>query len=260
MMMAQVTTTRILTLLSLYSSLNNTRRTFTHAAAMSSTTTTKKIFCYGDSLTAGTTPTDLVLHPYAPHLETALNEMVVDANTNIQVRWKGLPGWTASNMLEYQNAPDIGLKTFLNKFASNDDSSSSQLDFVVILAGTNDIGQAFASQQQDKLNVEQTAQDIASSIIALHELAHEEGIPTLAIAIPPSGFQHAVSTANDLGDQTNAILEEWCSKKLMGFFEFPFGWSAGDERWAPDGLHLSEEGYRQVGAFLAPMVYMNGCM
>ena len=179
---------------------------------------------------------------------------------DVKVRWKGLPGWTASDMLEYQNAPDIGLRSLLLKA-----SKAAPLDLAVILAGTNDIGQAFSSISSSGSfstiqNKEQTAQDIASSIIALHELALKENIPTLAIAIPRSGFQHNVSDARDLCDDVNQIVEDWCAEKLVGFFEFPFGWSAGDERWATDGLHLTKEGYREVGAFLAPMVYMNGCM
>ena len=42
---------------------------------------------------------------------------------------------------------------------------------------------------------------------------------------------------------------------LCGFVDHPISsWSSGDERWAPDGLHLSPTGYAAVGEGLAGVV------
>ena len=47
------------------------------AMMMSSTTQSSdaiRIFCFGDSLTAGTSPPEFATYPYAPHLEAALHD------------------------------------------------------------------------------------------------------------------------------------------------------------------------------------------
>mmetsp|Transcript_25173 Transcript_25173/g.59883 ORF Transcript_25173/g.59883 Transcript_25173/m.59883 type:complete len:148 (+) Transcript_25173:165-608(+) len=88
----------------------------------------KKVFCYGDSLTAGTSPPHVGNFPYGPHLEDSLSR----DDGNVVVRWKGLPGWTAATMNEFINDPNVGLQPILDRNPS--------LSLVIILAGTNDIG------------------------------------------------------------------------------------------------------------------------
>mmetsp|Transcript_29757 Transcript_29757/g.70033 ORF Transcript_29757/g.70033 Transcript_29757/m.70033 type:complete len:171 (-) Transcript_29757:12-524(-) len=71
----------------------------------------KRVFCFGDSLTAGTSPPGYELHPYAEHLEGALNQLRGD-DTAVQVRWKGYPGWTAPALIR-----EGGLSDFLDRAA-----------------------------------------------------------------------------------------------------------------------------------------------
>ena len=49
----------------------------------------RRILCYGDSLTAGTSPPFNELLPYGPYLETELNASIEE---EVVVRWRGLPG------------------------------------------------------------------------------------------------------------------------------------------------------------------------
>ena len=104
-----------------------------------------RVFCYGDSLTAGTSPPLDELYPYAPTLEKALGSSVL-------VRHRGLPGVSADAMLQHADDEQNGLRSLLRK-------SSPAL--VIILAGTNDLGYASGSAP------------IVRSVCGLHELSHE---------------------------------------------------------------------------------------
>ena len=96
------------------------------------------------------------------------------------------------------------------------------------------------------------------AVCSLHEIAHELGMPTLAIGIPPSAYQAMQPEAAELAIMVNRDLRAWSSQDsrvLCEYIDHPITtWSKGDGRWAPDGLHLSPEGYRAVGEGLAPIV------
>ena len=190
----------------------------------------KRVFCYGDSLTAGTSPPLDDLFPYAPILEQAL-----DASTAV-VRHRGLPGATAAMMLQYADDEQRGLRSLLRR---------GQPSLAIILAGTNDLG----------YNSESTP--IVSAVCGLHELAHSLAIPTLAVGIPPSAYQVMQSEAAELANMVNRELRAWCLDRsdLCSYVDHPItSWSKGDARWAPDGLHFSAEGYKAVGQGLASVV------
>ena len=190
----------------------------------------QRVFCYGDSLTAGTSPPLDDLYPYAPTLEQALGA------SNAIVRHRGLPGATAEMMLQYADDEQRGLRSLLKR---------SQPSLAIILAGTNDLG----------YNSESTP--IVSAVCALHELAHALEIPTLAVGIPPSAYQTMQSEAAELANMVNRELRGWCLDRTDRCFyvDHPVtSWSRGDARWAPDGLHFSAEGYRATGQGLAPFV------
>jgi len=103
-----------------------------------------RILCYGDSLTAGTTDSLYELYPYAPHLEKALNDLVVETTTRSSscryvVRHRGMPGWTASTMVEATDDPQCGLRAAIQAVSGNA-PPLPPLACVIILAGTNDLG------------------------------------------------------------------------------------------------------------------------
>lgn len=216
---------------------------FTTGARAFSAMPLKKIFCYGDSLTAGTTPgREPHLFPYAPMLETQLKQE--HQNESFAVRWKGFPGWMAASMVENQLVDGVGLRALIQ---------NKGIDLCVLLAGTNDLGMLL-STESDK---NKAAEVIAQSIMSLHDIAHEEGVLTLAIGIPSSGYQAKVPDAKEIRIKANNILQNWCDEKegQAFFVEFPFDWSPGDERWGADGLHFSELGYSEIAKCIAPKVY-----
>jgi len=207
----------------------------------------KKIFCYGDSLTAGTTPgREPHLFPYASPLEQNLK--TIDSEMSVMVRWRGLPGWSASEMVNQQDVDGVGLRHAL---------SNKGINLAVILAGTNDLGHVFQSQ----MDVDRAAGEISKSVTLLHKVAHKEGVQTLAISIPDSGFQSQVPIAKKIAMKANENIEEWCLENcsMCSYLKFPFGWNADDSRWADDGLHFSEKGYFEIARAIAPTIYTIVC-
>jgi lysophospholipase L1-like esterase len=191
-----------------------------------------RVFCYGDSLTAGTVPGDFELYPYAPHLEKSLRER---NRVNAIVRHRGLPGWTASNLLDNVNS-DQGLATGLR--------AGAPIALAIILAGTNDLG----------YEMEPTA--IVKSILGLHKVCFDEGVQhTIAIGIPSSGYQQADAEAGRRAQAVNKALEDFCKSEARAtYVPFPFDFARNNDKWAGDRLHFSSIGYQTLGTSLAPIV------
>ena len=190
----------------------------------------QRVLCYGDSLTAGTSPPLEELYPYAPTLEQAVGPAAA------MVRHRGLPGATAAMMLQCADDDQRGLRALLQK-------ASPALS--IILAGTNDLG------------FESTSDPIVRSVIGLHEIAHALNVHTIAVGIPPSAYQHTQSEAAELCSLVNRELRAWCLERseVCSYVDHPIrDWAPADPRWAPDGLHFSPEGYRTVGMELAGIV------
>jgi lysophospholipase L1-like esterase len=191
-----------------------------------------RVLCYGDSLTAGTTSSDYVPYPYAPHLEAALQR-----EDNVVVRHVGLPGWATSSMLDQVDGP-AGLRTAIQAI------SMPSLSLVVILAGTNDQGYGDAS-----------VDEITDNLLKLHRIAWETGVPrTLAVGIPPSGYQTADREARQVVNEVNDRLRETSEGCTMAYAPFPFPYEEDGENWDEDGLHFTPIGYQALGESLAPVV------
>jgi len=199
-------------------------------------TDSKRILCYGDSLTAGTSPPLFDNFPYAPHLERVLKNQYMEKAV---VRHRGLPGWTSKQMVVEVNGETAGLRTAIKAV------KDPPLALVIILAGTNDLG------------YEKSATPILDSIISLHLTCYDEGIAkTLAIGIPPSGYQSVSTDAAALAKEVNRGLSEFCEARpdQAVYTPFPFDYVQGGENWSPDGLHFSAKGYEALGESLAPTV------
>jgi lysophospholipase L1-like esterase len=220
-----------------------------------------RIFCYGDSLTAGTTPDDntFKLHPYGPHLEQALTKMAAQQSEGyairtmpsaaaFAVRWKGFPGMTAKTMSDSLDDSSIGLRSALKKV------KNPSVSLAIILAGTNDLATEISTQDG------QGATRIAESVIDLHKAAHSEGIDTLGISIPPSGWQSISKEARIMTSEANTKIKVWCEDQIepkAHFVDHPINvWSRDDTRWGSDGLHFSSDGYQAIGEALGPLVYV----
>ena len=159
------------------------RMSFTSSSQEASTSIVsrqRRILCYGDSLTAGTSPPFNELFPYGPYLETELN---TSKEEEVVVRWRGLPGWTSQQMVVCINDSNIGLQSSL------DGICNPSLSIVIILAGSNDIGQLTSSVGS---NID--AQKVVQPIIKLHKTclnsvddnSLDKNIHTIAIGIPSS--------------------------------------------------------------------------
>jgi lysophospholipase L1-like esterase len=193
-----------------------------------------RIFCFGDSLTAGTSPPTRETYPYAPYLQAEIQKGILKKSI---VRHTGLPGWTASQMLQMIDS-DKGLRTTIRKI------QVPSLSLVIVLAGTNDLGHR------------RKPAEIATDILDMHRLCHYEGVPhTIAIGVPSSAFQSRYLEAKENADQVNEALEQFCdSEPKATFLPFPFGFAQGDEKWASDGLHFSQIGYQVLAESMAPIV------
>ena len=100
----------------------------------------------------------------------------------------------------------------------------------------------------------------------LHQIAHAEGVRTLSIGIPPSGYAARHPPFEKQRSDANALIRAWCDAEadasgLCRYVDAPIAYedasaSAGEtpRLWEPDGLHLSSEGYRSLGELLAPSV------
>jgi len=204
--------------------------------ALSSTSCPLRILCFGDSLTAGTSPPHLEEYPYAPHLEKALQSTF--PNRSVMVRQMGFPGWTAKQLLE-SSTDARGLQSLIRRV------QDPTLELVIVLAGTNDLGYNFG------------AQEIIESVQALHQVCHAEKTRTIAIAVPPSQHQNMNPEFAAKARQVNQGLEEYCqhcAPNWSKFVAFPFEWAPNDDRWSPDGLHFSAKGYQVLGESLVPAV------
>lgn len=218
--------------------------------ASSSNTSTKRIFCYGDSLTAGTSPPLPNTYPYAKHLQQSLEALTTTKTSKKiwEVNWYGLPGWTAASMVENIHS-NHGLIHHLKTYENQNQTP----DLVIVLSGTNDL--AYPSQK-DPVGM------ISTPIIHLHQAAHAFDIPTFAISIPPSAWQARSKDAHMLASNINACVQEFCnsSNHQATFISFPIDAYSDKEKdvdetvWAPDGLHFSPKGYQILGESLAHSV------
>ena len=251
-----------------------------------------RVFCYGDSLTSGSSPPSNALFPYGPHLERELNDLLLRATarssadaasppdaTTVVVRWRGLPGWTASAMADCLGDPTFGLRSAIEGIRD------PPLSLVLILAGTNDIGAHTSSNLGRKSGGGGECDDdiagaisaVVDPIIRLHRACHEVGggVRTVAVGVPGSAWQEVNDRASRVRDGVNEELRRFASsdegEKRVTYVDFPFPFSRGgrgragrdgdgdgeccSELWNDDGLHLSEGGYEALGRRLAPFVF-----
>ena len=220
---------------------HGTTTTIGMAAALSTVTTRRpvRIFCFGDSLTAGTSFPDYREYPYAVHLEAELAKKSSNPleNLNVSVRHLGYPGWTSLQLLE-EASGERGLRTMVRKI------KDPSLSLVILLAGTNDLG------------YERPVEEIFDSVVGLHRVCYEENVPsTIAIGIPPSAYQSSNPQFADYARQVNEKIQAFCeSEPKATYFPFPFTWTQNNDRWASDGLHFSPQGYKDLGESLVPIV------
>jgi len=151
-------------------------------------------------------------------------------------------------MMDYVNDSSTGLQPVL------DGIRNPSLSLVIILVGTNDIGSLTSSMvrsSSDAENAEDATTSAVDPILRLHRTCLDckgddgtKNIHTLAVGIPGS------ANASKLCTNMNQALQD--SLDRVSYVDFPFSNERGDSKWSGDGLHLSEEGYENLGRGLAP--------
>jgi len=204
-----------------------------------------RILCYGDSLTAGFYDSGRQYAPYGRHLADHLAEQIDDSS--IEVIVCGQSGHTAADMvsnLDKESVQDVGkrtskgLRTVLKE-------RSGDIDLVMIMAGTNDLGHDFQ------------VPGIIEDLQHLHSVCHSLGVPTMALAPPPVPRATASSSFERARQQLIQSLRKFVevTAPVAGFVLpgdlVPATYSAF---WDPDRLHFAPAGSQQLGKRLAEVV------
>ncbi|CAE8634549.1 unnamed protein product, partial [Polarella glacialis] len=216
--------------------------------AIASDAPRRRILAYGDSLTAGFCDSDgeLRFSPYGKALCEALAPSIA-----AEIWVCGLSGMEAAEMAQALDCRSIedcvgrigkGLRRTLKDVGN--------VDLVLIMAGTNDLG-------DDDLR----GAPIAITVQALHTACHCEGVPTVVLSVPANENVQKSQTYRKRWERVNALLRKWSESNgrddgVCFFVEtallVPF--SEDSDLWDEDGLHLTAAGSRHLGTSLAPLV------
>lgn len=201
-----------------------------------------RLLCYGDSLTIGFFNSGKNFEPYGKTLAKVLSSLGVPC----EVLVCGLSGLTAQELYTKANkrtlrdvvgCQGMGLCEILN--------DKEPVDMVLIMAGTNDLGQS------------QTAATIFEYVRGLHGICHANNIPTVALA-PPS-VRKMPSTRKQQRQELASLISKWASS-TPGVV-----WTADVDGilpqnetnftlWDTDGLHFSVRGSQLLGAVIAQRI------
>jgi lysophospholipase L1-like esterase len=204
-----------------------------------------RILAYGNSFIAGVSGT--MLFPLAVYLEQYLSAALGPYDVDVTVAQRANPGWTTRGMLNTLDGKHVGLRSAIVKAARN----APSLSLVLIMAGSNDLPRSTAS-----------ADSIANNLIQLHRVCLENGVPrTVAIGIPPSGYQAQNPEIAEKAHTVNNILQRYYApenpnmwSQRTTFVPFPFAFVRRGKNWYPDDLHLTEAGYQALAKSLEPVV------
>mmetsp|Transcript_63264 Transcript_63264/g.150894 ORF Transcript_63264/g.150894 Transcript_63264/m.150894 type:complete len:243 (+) Transcript_63264:119-847(+) len=198
-----------------------------------------QILCYGDSHMADSRSLGRRPATYADSLQTSLQTRGHDH----KVSSSSLSGVTAHTMVRKVNhaaildgtgRPHKGLALRL----------LDKPDLVIIMAGASDLAEGFSPE------------DTLRRVAELHEVCHELGIATIAVAPPVERHGHLRQTR----DRFARLLQRWsrlkagcCSKTgcVAQYIdaEHSLPKSRGNY-WESDGLHFSPAGAREFGRVL----------
>ncbi len=182
------------------------------------------IVAMGDSLTAGYQLMEdegwVEFAPYTVFLEERLRDLGQREGLELRIYNRGGLGERTDEMLTRFDRDVLDLKP----------------DFVIILGGTNDIGQGFSPDE------------IFRNLVEMYYAASKSGIVTIACSIPSiSGCDSLIPPRVAL----NEMIRAYCSEKGMSFVDI-FR-ATGDSRtgrlvdgFSSDGIHLNLSGYKKI--------------
>lgn len=203
-----------------------------------------RVLCYGDSLTAGFCSKGRQYEPYGRSLAEALSEVLGSCEVSVC----GHSGHTAAEMvanLDRLAVEDVG--GLLGKGLRRSlDEAVHRPDLVIIMAGTNDLGQNAGPQR------------IIEDLAQLHGVCHSRGVPTVAVSPPPAPRAAENSSFEVRRKSLQDLLINWVhSSPGAAAFVNPSELVPavlGGSAWDPDGLHLSPAGSRLLGQRLAEVL------
>ncbi len=200
---------------------------------------TEYVFAYGDSLTYGHSEDLSRPTPYARFLNQALTNQLQSAPV---VQHLGLPGWTASQMLDKINDETNGLCPIIRR--------NPALSLITIMVGTNDIFQIGTVDRAKALV--QTIVDLHTRALSCARGVNNVALQTLSIGIPGSRYQYQTPIAGQMASYINNALKEFASSDpRISYVDFPTPFRENDSKWLTDGLHMSGEGYKFLGEALS---------
>jgi len=200
----------------------------------------RSILCFGDSLTAGYAKHGRVYYPYSTYLTKILSKQ----NATIKlIENSGISGDLAIRMPErlegkLQRGKKVG-KPF---------------DVLVILCGTNDIGQLVAEE------------DVAESYAKLHDIAAKHGILyQIWLTVPELSWEMSLSDfATQLREtrrRCNTYISNMPQKNNDCFVcdlasEIPYETASEAQRkeWWDDGVHFTAAGYEKMAGAIATSI------
>jgi lysophospholipase L1-like esterase len=226
---------------------NDSRNVAVFSVGSPGNTNAARICVYGDSLTAGFSPS-AGFEPYAKSLVSTL----AAAGVSAQVVGCGLCSLTAVDMaqrLDSSQLPDgFGRTgTGLSKLLAD----HGPFDLVIIMAGTNDVG-----------NPQLSSQYVLDSLARMHEACWRAGSQTLAVSIPESSVTGTMQypELKAKWKTINVELAAWAQSKPCTSFVNSAMLLSFDRAacasgfWDADGLHFSAAGSREFGRKLGSLI------
>mmetsp|Transcript_54432 Transcript_54432/g.100595 ORF Transcript_54432/g.100595 Transcript_54432/m.100595 type:complete len:242 (-) Transcript_54432:150-875(-) len=194
-----------------------------------------RILCYGDSNTAGFHSGGKGYEPYANTLAMHLEAQGVGC----KVAQDGLSGLTARTMVQEMHSSSIRDITGIQHQGLGVHLSMSKPDLVIIMSGTNDLGQGYSPE------------DTMHKVAALHKACHSAGIPTVAIAPPTT----ACGAVQQKRARFARMLRQWSNEqdgKVLHYADAEAILPRSDSWfWESDGLHFTPRGSCELGRCLA---------
>ncbi|KAL0938805.1 gdsl-like lipase [Colletotrichum truncatum] len=199
---------------------------------------TLRIFCFGDSLTAGYSAYGTVYHPYSIALTKKLSNDLSD--TQIIATDNGMPGDVVSHVAFAKRfESEVFLMCF---YADLNLVNQNKYDWVVILGGTNDLAYNIPPERTFE------------SLKAVYDSALEKGSKVLALTVPEVHYKSA-----DLDDRRRKLNSAILSHKAPNYYAFdlnpriPYHALPDRDRkkYWDDGVHLTPAGYDWMGGHVA---------
>ncbi|KAL9943150.1 hypothetical protein ACHAQF_002156 [Verticillium nonalfalfae] len=187
-----------------------------------------RIFCFGDSLTAGYSGFGSSYTPYSEVLETKLAAAFPDAD--VRVHENGMPG------------DIVSAEAFNRRLRAELDEAKMPYDWVLILGGTNDIAYKIAPET------------IVDNLKESYRIALDKGSKVLALTVPQThararwvvDARRAVNEGIMAYDDPKSYAFDLAS--AIPYFALP---PPKRTLYWDDGVHLTPSGYEWMGGHVA---------